>query len=43
MGCKNNYLIPSTDFYNDLKWLAFAEEADVLNEATQIQLAEINR
>ena len=28
-----NYLIPSTDFYNDLKWLAFAEEADVLNVA----------
>ena len=28
-----NYLIPNTDFYADLKWLAFAEEADVLNVA----------
>ena len=28
-----NYLIPQNDFYTDLKWLAFAEEADILNVA----------
>ena len=33
MTAVKNYLIPQNDFYTDLKWLAFAEEADILNVA----------